>query len=247
MTCSLLLRQIDMIYPSRVPRWLIREYRAFHREVMDQEFPCVFGRAAERNDELRYAVVENDDLSSLPATLAAFLSLSRSNRAIRHNLTVFFAPEGQARDFEYYRRRFWHVLQFLHASDREPWPDDIPTNTDDPRWEFCFAGEPIFMFAACPAYARRRSRNYGNSFVMLFQPKRIFQGLEAESSAGIHARRVIRSRLARWDGTDDGHPDVAGYGEPLVYRWKQYFLSDDGTPARGRCPFSFGKESELSD
>jgi uncharacterized protein len=239
MSGSLLLQRVDVTNSSRIPAWLVREYRAFHNVVADDDFPCIFGLAAERDSELRYTFVQGGDLSSLPETLRAFLDLSRSNPGTRHNLTAFFEPETEAKTIEHYRRRFWQVLDFLHAQDYASWPNDIPTDPNDPMWEFCFGGDPIFLFAACPAYIRRKSRNYGNSFVMLFQPKRIFNGIEAESLAGTRARRVIRSRLGRWDGTDGMHPDVADYGEALTFRWKQYLLSDDSTPAVGRCPFKF--------
>lgn len=246
MNGSLLFEQSDMANPSRVPAWLMREYRSFHEIAADDAFPCTFGQAAEKDGQLRYTFLQRDDISPLPSTLAAFLRLSRSNPDVRHNLTVFFEPEAEAKRFEYYRDRFWQILNFLHADDCVPWPSDIPTDPDDPLWEFCFGGEPIFMFAACPAYIHRRSRNYCNSLVMFFQPKRIFKGIEAESAAGTRVRRVIRSRLQRWDGTDKEHPDIVGYGEPLTFRWKQYLLSDDGTPAHGKCPFIFRKESDVS-
>jgi FPC/CPF motif-containing protein YcgG len=234
-----------MADPARVPDWLIREYRSFHETVIDEDFPCNFGLAAEKDHELRYTFVQGDDLAALPQTLEAFLQLSRSHPNVKHNLTVFFEPEPEARAFEYYRTRFWEVLNFLHAHDRAPWPPQIPTDKDDPLWEFCFGGDPIFMFAASPAYVQRRSRNYGNSFVMLFQPKRIFKGIESETPAGTKARRVIRARLKKWDRSEALHPDVNDYGEVLVHRWKQYVLSDDNTPARGGCPFAFRKEPVL--
>jgi uncharacterized protein len=238
MNSSLLLEQADMSDPSRIPSWLMREYRSFHETVVDDDFPCNFGLAAEKDRELRYSFVEGNDFARLPQALEAFLQLSRSHPSVRHNLTVFFEPEAEAKPFEYYTQRFWQVLNYLHAHDRAPWPSQIPTDKDDPLWEFCFGGDPIFMFAASPAYVRRRSRNYGDSFVMLFQPKRIFKGIESESPTGTRARRVIRARLKKWDGNEALHPDVNDYGEVLTYRWKQYLLSDDGTPARGGCPFA---------
>ncbi|WP_375412827.1 YqcI/YcgG family protein [uncultured Bradyrhizobium sp.] len=244
MSNSGLFEQAELSDPSRVPDWLMNEYRSFHRTVVDDDFPCSFGMAAEMNRELRYAFVENNDLTRLPETLNCFLRLSRSHPDVRHNLTVFFEPEAEPKTFEHYKNRFWQVLNFLHEHDSAPWPREIPTDKDDPLWEFCFGGDPIFMFAASPAYVQRRSRNYGNSFVMLFQPKRIFKGIESESAAGTKVRRVIRSRLKKWDGTASLHPDVIDYGEALIYRWKQYLLSDDSTPATGGCPFHFGKTQD---
>lgn len=245
MNNSLLFEQVDMSNPLQIPNWLMREYGAFHQTVIKDNFPCNFGLAAEKDRELRYTFIQGDDFTSLPETLNAFLHLSRSHPNVRHNLTVFFEPETELKTFEYYKARFWQVLNFLHAQDHVPWPNDIPTDKDDPLWEFCFGGDPIFMFAACPAYIQRKSRNYGSSFIMLFQPKRIFKGIESETPAGTKVRRAIRARLKKWDSNESLHPDVTDYGEALTYRWKQYLLSDDNTPALGRCPFNFDKKPNV--
>ncbi len=239
-----LFDQSAMSDPTRVPDWLLKEYELFHAIVTNDRFPCTFGLAAERERNLRYSFVEGNDLTPLPNTLRSFLCLSRSHPTIKHNLTVFFEPEAQARSFEYYRKQFWSVLNFLHGYDGVAWPIEIPTDTAHPGWEFCFDGDAIFLFAASPAYMRRRSRNYGNSFIMLFQPKRIFRGIESELSAGVNARRVIRARLEKWDGQPSDHPDTIEYGEALTYRWRQYFLTDDNSAAKGACPFRFKEKAD---
>src|SRR5579863_5135681 len=117
MNSSPLLEQKEMSNPLRTPSWLLDEYRTFHEIVTKDDFPCVFGLAAEKDGELRYTFVEGDDLVPLPAALEAFLRLSRSRPQVKHNLTVFFRPEAEEKPFEYYRNRFWRVLNFLHARD----------------------------------------------------------------------------------------------------------------------------------
>ena len=235
---SFLLEQADMLDPSRVPAWVTHEYRNFHEQVIAPGFPCHFGAMAEKNKELRYTCLKWNDLINLPATLEEFLHLSRSNPKARHNLTVFFEPEQDEKSFDFYQNRFWEVLNFLHKHDPKPWPQNVPRHPDDPLWEFCFDGEPFFLFTSSPAYKQRKSRNYGNCLMILFQPKRVFVGIESETSNGMKARHAIRSRLKVWDDGIELHPDMINPGEILTHRWKLYAFSDDDTPATGTCPFS---------
>lgn len=153
-----------------VPDWLVREYRAFRSRILDRNYPCYFGTNTERRGELRYGYVE-DDVEHIPSLLREFLSLSRLQPRVRHALALFFEPESVERPLSYYRQRFWEVLRFLRERDAKPWPGDRPSDPEDPKWEFCFDGEPMFVFASTPAYQARDSRNMGNSLVLLFQPQ----------------------------------------------------------------------------
>lgn len=94
----------------------------------------------------------------------------------------------------------------------------------------------MLVFASTPAYRRRGSRNMGNSLVLLFQPRRVFDGIEGGTPAGTRAREIIRARMEAWDGME-AHPDMGSYGDPSSHEWKQYFLPDDNAPVTGRCPF----------
>jgi len=229
---------------SGLPTWLMSEYRHFVEVVSREDFPCHFGTVAQLHGELRYSFVEGQDVSRVPATLEKFLELSRARPQAKHNLTLFFEPEHEEKSFEYYRDRMWEILGYLHRHDRASWPSSIPQDPDEPAWEFCFGGEPFFLFAGSPAYKRRKSRNYGSSFILLFQPKRVFQGLDNDSPAGIKARRAIRGRLQVWDGITRFHPDMHDFGQTVGDRWKQYMFSDDDTAAVGGCPFAQVPTSE---
>ncbi|QIN84428.1 cupin domain-containing protein [Rubrobacter tropicus] len=219
-----------------VPRWLVREYGRFRDRLLDPEYPCYFGTSAEKRGELRYGYVEGDDVGHVPALLREFLALSKANPQVRHALALFFEPERARRPLSFYEERFWYVLRFLHGLDESPWPEDRPYDPVDPKWEFCFAGEPMFVFASAPAYRLRDSRNMGDSLVLLFQPRRVFDGIEGGTPAGTRAREIIRARMEAWEGME-AHPDMGSYGDPSSHEWKQYFLPDDNTPVTGRCPF----------
>lgn len=218
-----------------MPDWLVREHRLFAQRLLDRDYPCYFGTSAEKRGELRYGYTEGD-VGHLPVLLREFLALSRSRPKVRHALALFFAPEEVERPLSYYRGRFWETLGFLHGEDGKPWPEGRPSDPEDPDWEFCFDGEPMFVFASAPAYRDRASRNMGDCLILLFQPRRVFDGIEGGTPAGTRTREIIRQRMREWDGMEY-HPDMGSYGDPSSYEWKQYFLPDDNLPVAGECPF----------
>lgn len=236
MNHTLLLKKKDITESDHVPEWAKSEYRTFHKKITTDGFPCHFGTIAETKNELRYTYSPQDDLSKLPATLTKFMEFARTYPKIRHALIAFFEPESTESSFQYYQKKFWHILNFLHAHDKYTWPKGVPIDTNDPLWEFCFGGDSLFLFTGFPAYKQRNSRNFGG-LMILFQPKRVFNGLEGATPGGIRARELIRPRLQDYDGGMEMHPDFNVIDEKLAYRWKQYCASDDNSPAVGTCPF----------
>lgn len=231
-----LLTKEDMINPEIVPEWVIQEYKTFHDTVTDKTFPCYFGMTAEMRGELRYAYITQEDWSNLPEALESFIELFDAPKLIRHGLFVFVEPETDEKPLEHYREYFWNILQYLHKVDTKPWPKDYPTDPDHHLWAFSFAEEPFFVFGNAPAYKERKTRDLGNSLVLGFQPRRIFEGLEGTSKGGIMSREKVRERVEKWDGLPT-HPNISHYGDPEHREWKQYFIGDDIKPIEGKCPF----------
>lgn len=231
-----LLEKKDMVNPGAVPKWVIEEYRTFHKIVTDRTFPCYFGMGAEHKGELRYSYLPREDWSHFPAAVEDFLELFKSPKLIRHGLFVFVEPEKEEKSLEYYRQYFWNILQYLHDHDPQPWPAGVPQDPEHYLWDFSFAGEPFFVFGNCPAYKQRRTRNLGRSLVLGFQPRMIFEGLEGTQKGGIMSREKVRERVQKWDQLPK-HPDISHYGDPSHNEWKQYFIGDDIEPIKGKCPF----------
>jgi FPC/CPF motif-containing protein YcgG len=102
-------------------------------------------------------MTDPDTLLGLGRTLTQYTNRWRDH-SDRASLVTFFRPPERTLPEQAYHERLWHVLQFLHVHDPEPWPDEIPTDPDDPYWEFAFAGEPMFPTCRAPFYKRRRSR-----------------------------------------------------------------------------------------
>jgi uncharacterized protein len=237
-TKSYLFTKEDMRNPDLVPEWVLKEYERFHEVVTDRTFPCYFGMAAENKGELRYSYISRNDWSHLPQTLKEFIDLFNPEKPlIRHGFFLFVEPESEEKNLEHYRESFWNILQYLHEQDEHPWPEDYPTDPDHHLWAFSFAEEAFFVFGNAPAYKQRKTRDLGNSLILGFQPRRIFEGLEGTSKGGIMSREKVRERVEKWDGLPK-HPNISHYGDPEHREWKQYFIGDDIKPIEGKCPFS---------
>jgi FPC/CPF motif-containing protein YcgG len=220
--------------PGREPQpWWEQSAARLVRDVGSAGYPCHFGRVALARDEL-FATFFDEPGPELAWSLREFLDLSRPAPERRMVLAAFRRPAG-ARPHTWYEKEFWRTLQDLHDRDEVAWPADIPTSPAHPSWEFSFGGVPMFAFSAAPTHDRRRSRNLGDGLVVLFQPRTVFADVMGGTPGGIKARRTIRRRLAEWD-TTAAHRDLGDYGDPSNFEWRQYFIADDDTRMRERCP-----------
>ncbi|RFU84399.1 hypothetical protein DY218_22310 [Streptomyces triticagri] len=239
------LESIQEITIGDTPEWGARSAEQFLRSVLSETdlFPCTFGVAAARKKTLRLGYVDGtdrqDDWSRLPDLLRRYLEEYRS-LSKETSLVVLFRPEKEPLPMDAYRERFWSVLRYLVAKDSQPWPADLPADPDESMWEFAFGGTPVFVVCNTPAHDRRRSRR-ADQFMITFQPRWVFEGLEADTPRGAAARRTIRSRLRKYDAVDPS-PFLGAYGDDDNREWRQYFLEDDNNPAAAgeHCPFHTG-------
>jgi uncharacterized protein len=203
-----------------------------------EPFPCTFAVAAAKKDSLRFGFIESLHdteawwplMDTLSDYLKTYQEISRDT-----SLVVFFSPEKEPLTIMEYYQKFWDILQFLHDNDAEAWPASIPCQVDDGWWEFSFGGVPIFAVCSTPAHGRRKSRG-GTTFLITFQPRWVFEGLEADTPRGAAVRRVIRERLRAYDDVEPS-PELGAYGDPANREWRQYFLPDDNQESVPRCPF----------
>jgi hypothetical protein len=207
-------------------------------------FPCYFGIEVEREGDLLYAACES---TTDPAALLRFRDTlleyldTYPDHAERAPLAVFFRPPEGDRGEAYYHERLWNVLEFLHVHDPEPWPDDIPTDPDTSRWEFCFGGEPLFPTSRAPFYDERKSRYSPVGLEITFQPRAVFEGITADTEAGERARDLIRDRMGDYDGVCP-HADLGDWGVEGDREWTQYLFREDDDASPDACPLTPSRE-----
>ncbi|WP_335979262.1 YqcI/YcgG family protein [Streptomyces sp. CA2R106] len=205
----------------------------------EQPFPCTFAVAAAKKESLRFGFVGS---AHDPAAWAPLAGILREYLDIYRDLgkdtslVVFFGPpEEHPLGLAEYFHRFWAVLQHLHDGDTEPWPAGTPLDPEDLWWEFSFAGTEIFVVCNTPAHVDRHSR-HSPHFMITFQPRWVFEGLEPHTPRGARARQVIRNRIRRFDGMEPA-PQLGNHGEEGNREWRQYFLPDSPEGSTPSCPF----------
>lgn len=195
-------------------------------------FPCVFGIKGFEDNQLRYICFEDISAKDLAIGLNEYISICR-NLGSYTSLVVFEKPK-EIESIEFYYHKFWSLLKELTSLDQTSWPMHIPKEVDTPLWEFCFAGEPIFVVCNTPAHVQRQSRR-SSSFMMTFQPRWVFDDILGTEKSTNAAFSAVRSRLVNYDLISIS-PNLGKYGDPSVREWKQYFLEDDNMSLQ-TCPF----------
>lgn len=221
--------------------WKQEAFRDFDAIITSPEtlFPCTLGVAGFGANQLRFSFIDSDlesdeAASTLAATLQSYIPNARSFGK-NTSLVVFFKESGNL-GIDAYEAHFWDLLNKLRSFDTRAWPRTIPQNTNDPHWEFSFAGEPIFVVCNTPSHQQRKSR-YASRFMITFQPRWVFDGVIGNNAP--NSKRIkdeIQRRLRLFDAIEPS-PELGAYGTTGNNEWKQYFLGENNNPKVTGCPF----------
>jgi len=219
------------------PPWVREQSGKFGTLLSRGDYPCNFGRTALLRGDLYATWVNEAEPTRLPDDMRRFVHTALSHPGRRQPLAVFVRPRESERTQLDYDRRFWSILAYLLDHDGQPWPADVPRDPAEPGWQFCFAGQSIFVFALTPLNERRLSRNLCDCLVLVFQLRSVFSGIEVGTAAGDIARQRIRARLAAWDEVGR-HPSMGDHDELSDDEWRQYFLTDSNEDLHPKCPLA---------
>lgn len=235
---------------GETPDWVVNHWRSFRDALTGdrdgESFPCFFGADSVASGDPLYTAVPSttdpDALLTLGETLLTYLESWRDHSR-RASLVTFFRPTPRLQREADYHETLWHLLQVLHVHDPEPWPESIPTDPDDPYWEFCFGGEPVFPTCRAPFYDDRASRHCPVGLEITFQPRALFEAMNVtgDTDRGEQVRETIRDRAERYDGVCP-HADLGDWGVEGDRDWKQYLLSADDCQAPDQPPIQITRE-----
>ncbi len=243
----LYLRRGEVASNYAVSTWQSVLFSEFEAQMSSEArpFPCVFGVAGFRQDQLRYLFLDPFEIEVLGEQLALFVSQCRSHGP-NTSLMVFTRPRP-VQTLDAYYKKLWDTLDQLARTDKSPWPTEIPEQIDHPMWEFSFAGEPIFVVCSTPAHVTRQSRR-SSAFMLTFQPRWVFEKILGTEKAAEAAFAEVRKRLIPYDSMAPS-PLLGRYGSHDGREYQQYFLQDDNqVPAE--CPYhklAQIKSSQLED
>ncbi|WP_054956927.1 YqcI/YcgG family protein [Paenibacillus dakarensis] len=227
---------------SREP-WQLDAVHKWKMKMTDRDlkFPCIPAVLGFTLNHLRYGFIgpaeENDAAKQLADLLQCFGEHSRTFGPYT-SLVVFIHAKSEAQHREgmdYYEQLFWSLLSCATEFDRKPWPVHVPDDPSEHLWEFCYGGEPYFVYCGTPAHTLRRSRSFPY-MVLAFTPRWVLNQFNAAPLRAEKTKQMIRKRLHAYDPVPP-HPDLNLYGAEDNYEWRQYFLhdSEDSLPV---CPFA---------
>lgn len=166
-------------------------------------FPCIYSTIGHRGDEHRFVFLESSDPSDSRNIQIAGTAL---REYLTHadqfgpftSLVIFSAPSTTILSIETYTQNHWNFLRALHTWDPIPWPKDVPSNVEDPAWQFNFAGEPVLPISLHPAYERRNSRRM-STHVIAVQPWRLLSELVSTPEKAQASSEKVRKLLKLYD------------------------------------------------
>lgn len=212
----------------------------------DSGFPCVFSKNAFRKQLMKFIFVENVEPSGiqhLAEGLKEYVEISNhweGTLDTAYPLLVAFSLDAiSAHTVEGYHAFGWEVLQKLHEVDPAPWPEDVANDPDSHNWSMCFNGMPLFCNMSNPAHQVRQSRNLGERFILVINPRERFDVFAGDNPGGRKVRSNIRSRIGRYDKTP--HASQLGSYAAGGIEWWQYGLVEDNVERTDKCPFTFMK------
>lgn len=241
-----------------------RQGEEWHRTAFDQlaqrltdpGFPCVFSRNAFRKGLLKFVFVADagkEGIAHLGLGLKEYVELSNrwdGRLDTAYPLVVAFSLDAAGpRSVAGYHAFGWQVLQDLHDIDPAPWPEGVAHDPRSSSWSMCFNGMPLFCNMSSPAHRVRRSRNLGEHFMLIINPRERFDIFAGETPSGRKTRANIRRRIQRYDGVPHS-AQLGSYGagglEWIQYGLKEQQEEDAGTA--GECPFTFrDKKGTVAD
>lgn len=230
----------EQIKTGKLASWKATRYSTFKETMTDDEtpYPCFFAVEAQKNGYFRYTFpgdpTDEDALDILADDLAEFVEVY-SDIGEYPAIVILFEPTETDLSAETYKSQFWNTLSYLQEVDPKQWPATVPTDPNHPKWEYCYAGEPLFVVGRAPFYDARRSRYTPHGLEITMQPGGVFDNLTGLDDSGQEARTIIRERQAEYDDVER-HPDIGDLIDPRARQWKQFLLPETNEESVVRCP-----------
>lgn len=235
------------------PIRIVEEGEDWHRKVYndlesrldrDSGFPCVFSKNAFNKQLVKFIFVETVDpvgMKHLANGLNEYVEISNhwdGTLDTAYPLLVAFSLDIISEEtVEGYHAFGWEILQKLHEVDHAPWPEDVANDPNSHDWSMCFNGMPLFCNMSNPAHQVRQSRNLGEHFILVINPRERFDIFAGDNPSGRKVRANIRRRIYRYDKTIHAS-QLGSYGAGGI-EWWQYGLIEDNVERTDKCPFTF--------
>lgn len=227
----------EFVYPFEPGRSLTPlaslVHHSFRAHVLNQDFPCVGGKAAISNNTCRFGFYPEMGTHAATAGLAYDLwEYARERPAFETEYATFVATFAAPLDCDEreWEKLLWAQLQSLHELDRpqHAWDATVSSDPEDPAFSFSFAGTAFFIVGLHPASSRLARRFAWPTLV--FNAHAQFERLR-EQHLFERMQETVRARDHKLQGSLN--PNLSNYGERSEAR--QY--SGRAVEGDWKCPF----------
>lgn len=227
--------------------WKQKSWRQFSIKMLDPEFPCLFSKRAWSSKSIRFLFCEKhedneyDDFLYGLLQYSDYINCTELKKRLFSPLVVFFSPEFITDKTQH--EVGWDALNWVHARDVKPWPNDIPKDPESVDWSFCFNNIQFFINMSVKDHRILRNRNLGSHLTFVINARENFDAVaNGNTKGGILMRERIRERVKDYNG--GVVPSELGfYGKDL--EWEQYQLSEPGLIKPETCPFTSGNHYNI--
>ena len=219
-------------YDSEPPNALTRfVHDSFRSLVLNEQFACVGGGAAVRQNNYRFGLYDlmGDDRSS--AELACDLRRFINDADLKGKPLTAFAASFRGpipADERQFEDLLWQTLQQVSDRDAAPWTSDRDSDPNQPTFTFSFGATSLFI-VGLHAASSRLTRRFAWPTLM-FNPHDQFDRFRREGTYD-RLRGVIRARDVALQGAIN--PMLSDFGEESEAR--QY--SGRRVDEKWTCPF----------
>jgi len=222
-----LVRLLDRKSPSAHERYVHDALRSF---IVTADHPCLGARAALNAGTYRFGtyrqIASVDVTAGLARDLCAFVAeRPRMATAYATFIAVFDRFDCSEREFEI---KLWNQLQALHDLDFASYDRNAPSDPDNPRFAFSFAGTAFFVVGMHP-HSSRLARRFSLP-AMVFNARSQFDVLRRRNLYGRFAS-VVRDREIALQGSLNPNLD-SGQERSEARQYSGRAVEDDW-----KCPF----------
>lgn len=223
-----LVRLLDRKLPSAQEQCVYEALRSF---IVTDDHPCVGARATVNAGTYRFGtyrqIASVDVTAGLARDLCAFVTeRARMPTAFATFIAVFDRfDRGGEREFEI---KLWDQLQALHDLDFPYHDSNAPSDPDNSKFAFSFAGTAFFLVGMHP-YSSRLARRFSLP-AMVFNPRSQFELLRRKNLYDRFAS-VVRDREIELQGSLNPNLDP-GHERSEARQYSGRAVEDDW-----KCPF----------
>lgn len=225
---------VHPLEPERTPAPLAElVHQSFRSHVLDNEFPCVGGKAAINNNTYRFGFYSEMNTPATTAGLAYDLwEYVRERPTFETEYATFvtsFAAPLYCNEREW-EKLLWSQLQNLHDYDHpyHTWDSAVSSDPEDAAFSFSFAETAFFVIGLHPSSSRFARRFAWPTLV--FNAHAQFEQLRGQNRFE-RIQETVRARDYKLQGSLN--PNLNNFGERSEAR--QY--SGRAVEEKWKCPF----------